>query len=117
METHRRGSDGRRYFTTQFKKEQIARVAREELTLSELARELAVHSSVVRRWQHLIGEGGSAAVAANQEVVPIGELRAAEQRIRELERALGKKTMEVEILQAAREEVKKRPRFYGVSKK
>jgi hypothetical protein len=52
-------------------------------------------------------EGSSAAVAANQEVVPIGELRAAQQRIRELERALGQKTMEVEILQAAWDEVKK----------
>jgi hypothetical protein len=42
-------------------------------------------------------------------------LRAAQQRVRELERALGKKVMEIEILQAARDEVKKRPRFYGVS--
>ena len=46
METHRRGSDGRRFFTTQFKQEQIARVVRQELTLSELARELAVSPSV-----------------------------------------------------------------------
>ena len=37
----------------------------------------------------------------------MSELRAAQQRIRELERALGRKTMEVEILQAARDEVKK----------
>lgn len=58
-----------------------------------------------------------AAVASNQEVVPVSELRAAQQRIRELERALGKKTMEVEILEAAWDEVKKRPRFYGVSKR
>jgi transposase len=117
METHRRGSDGRRFFSSEFKREQIARIDREELTLSELARELAVQPSVVRRWQHLSVKGSSAAVASNQEVVPIGELRAAQQRIRDLERALGKKTMEVEILQAARDEVKKRPRFYGVSKK
>ena len=109
METHRRGSDGRRFFTTQFKQEQIARVVRQELTLSELARELAVSPSVVRRWQHLSTKGSSAAVASNQEVVPVSELRAAQQRIRDLERALGKKTMEVEILQAARDEVKKDP--------
>ena len=109
METHRRGADGRRFFTTQFKQEQIARVVRQELTLSELARELAVSPSVVRRWQHLSTKGSSAAVASNQEVVPVSELRAAQQRIRDLERALGKKTMEVEILQAARDEVKKDP--------
>jgi hypothetical protein len=49
--------------------------------------------------------------------VPAFKLREAEQRIRELERALGRKTMEVEILQAAREEVKKKPSWYGVSKR
>ena len=46
-------------------------------------------------------------MAANEEVVPASELRAAQQRIRELERLVGKKRMEVEILQTARDEVKK----------
>ena len=36
-------------------------------------------------------------------------LREAHQRIRELERLLGKKQMEIEILQAAQEVVKKSP--------
>jgi hypothetical protein len=35
METHRQGADGHRLFTAQFKQEQIARLAREELTLAE----------------------------------------------------------------------------------
>ena len=116
METHRRGSDGRRMFTAEFKQEQIARVARREVTLAELSRELAVSPSVVRRWHALRERGGRTAVAANEDVVPASELRAAQQRIKELERALGKKVMEVEILQAARDEVKKRPRYYGVSR-
>ena len=73
---------------------------------------------MVRRWQHSDATNGSTtAVGANDEVVPASALRAAQQRIKELERALGKKTMEIEILQAARDEVKKRPRFYGVSKR
>ncbi len=117
METHRRGADGRRLFTAEFKQEQIARVARQELTLAELSRELAVSPSVVRRWQVLRDRGGRTAIAANEDVVPASELRAAQQRIKELERALGKKAMEIEILQAARDEVKKRPRYYGVSKR
>ena len=117
MEAHRRGADGRRLFTAQFKQEQIARVGRQELTLAELARELSVSPSVVRRWQRLSLNGSAAAVSADEEVVPASELRAAQQRIRELERALGKKAMEIEILQAARDEVKKRPRYYGVSKR
>jgi transposase-like protein len=117
METHRRGSDGRRIFSADFKREQIARVLRKELTAAELSRELGIEQSVIRRWKHLVERGSHAAVAANEDVVPASELRAAQQRIKELERALGKKAMEVEILQAARDEVNKRPNYYGVSKR
>jgi transposase len=112
METHRRKADGRRVFTPQFKQEQVARLGRQELTMAELARELAVAPQLIRQWQRLSSEGSTAAVTANEDVVPASELRAAQQRVRELERALGKKVMEIEILQAARDEVKKRPRFY-----
>jgi transposase len=110
METHRRKADGRRVFTPQFKQEQVARVERQELTVSELARELAVSPQLIRQWQRLSSAGSTAAVTANEAVVPASELRAAQQRVRELERALGKKVMEIEILQAAREEVKKKTR-------
>jgi transposase len=116
-ETIRRGSDGRRLFSTQFKREQLARIERKELTVAELSRELGIGPGLVRRWQALMDRGGQAAVEANGEVVPASELRAAQQRIKELERALGRKAMEVEILQAARDEIKKKPRWYGVSEK
>ena len=76
-----------------------------------------MEQSVVRRWKHLVDRGSTAAVAANEEVVPASELRAAQQRIRELERLVGKQTMEVEILQTARDEVKKKPHWYGVPKR
>jgi transposase len=54
-------------------------------------------------------------VAADGEVVPAYKLKEAEQRIRELQRALGRKTMENEILRAVQEEIKKRPGYYGAS--
>ena len=110
-----RGADGRRLFTPEFKKQQIGRVLRGEVTLSELTRELDVSPSVVRKWKRLFEHGSEVAVEANGDIVPAHRLREAESRIRELERALGRKTMEVEILQAAQEEVRKRPRWYGVS--
>ena len=116
METHARASDGRRRFTAEFKREQLSRVIRGEVTLAELSREIDVSPSVVRRWKHLVDRGSQTAVAANEEVVPASLLREALQRIKELERALGRKTMEIEILHAARDEVKKRPHYYGVSK-
>lgn len=43
-------------------------------------------------------EGSLTAVAAGEEVVPASELTAALKQVRELQRLLGKKTMEVEIL-------------------
>lgn len=112
METHRRKADGRRIFTPQFKQAQVARLEREELTVAELSRELVVAPQQIRKWQRLCSAGSAAAVTANEPVVPLSELRLAQQRIKELERTLGKKVMEIEILQAARDEVKKRPRFY-----
>ena len=56
-------------------------------------------------------------MATDDDVVPASALRAAQARIRELERALGRKTMQVEILEAAQDEVKKKPHWYGVSKR
>jgi transposase len=101
METQRRGSDGRRLFSAEFKREQVARVLRKEITFAELSRELGIDQSVVRRWQHLVDRGSRTTVAADEDVVPASELRAVQLRIRDLERALGKKTMEVEILKEA----------------
>ncbi len=117
MENVPRGSDGRRLFSPDFKREQVARLQRGELTLTELSRELGISRSVLQRWKHLIAQGGATAVAANEDVVPASELKLAQQQIRELQRLLGKKEVELEILRAARDEVKKRPRFYGVSKR
>ena len=82
-----RGADGRRLFTLEFKKQQIDRVLRGELTLAELTRELDVSPSVTRRWKRLFEQGSCAAVRANEEVVSVRLLKEAEARIRELERA------------------------------
>lgn len=117
METHRRKADGRRIFTPQFKQEQVARIERQEVTVAELSRELAVSPQLIRQWQRLCTAGSTTAVTANETVVPLSELRVAQQRIRELERTLGRKVMEIEILQAARDEVKKSPRFYTGSRR
>jgi transposase len=111
-----RKADGRRIFSAEFKKEQVARVQRGELSAAELSRELDVQRTVVARWLRLASEGSATAVQTNEHLVPESALRAAQERIRELERALGRQTLENEILRAARDEVKKKPRWYGVSK-
>jgi transposase len=116
MDNVPRGSDGRRLFTAEFKRQQIDRVLKGELTSAELSRELGVSRPLIQKWMYLATKGAETAVGSNGDVVPVTELRAAQQRIKELERALGRATMENEILRAARDEVKKRPHWYGVSK-
>jgi transposase len=117
MDSIPRGADGRRLFTAEFKREQIDRVLRGELTVSELSRELGISRGLIQRWKQLATRGAETAVGSNGEVVPLSELRAAQARIKELERLIGKQAVELEILKAAKEEVKKRPHWYGVSKK
>src|SRR5262245_1799503 len=104
-----RKADGRRVFSAELKRTQVQRILTGEKTLAELSRELDISPSVVRNWKRQFETGGTTAVAANDDVVPASQLREAYARIRELERLLGRKQMEVEILQAAREVVKKSP--------
>lgn len=117
MESLARGSDGRRLFTAEFKRAQIDRILKGEITAAELSRELGVSRTLIQRWKHLATRGAEAAMGANGDVVPVTELRGAQARIKELERLVGKQALELEILRAARDEVKKRPRWYGVSAK
>ena len=48
-----------------------------------------------------MSEGGKAAIEATGEVVSVAEVKALKKRIRQLERVLGNKTLEVEILKEA----------------
>ena len=48
-----------------------------------------------------MSQGGKEAVRADDQVVAASEMRRLEERVRELERLLGRKTMEVELLKEA----------------
>ena len=48
-----------------------------------------------------MSEGGKEAVRVDEGVIGASEVRRLEQRVRELERLLGRKTMEIEILKEA----------------
>jgi transposase len=53
-----------------------------------------------------MSEGGVAAVGSDEPVVGSSEVRKLEERVRELERLLGRKTMEAEILREALEQTR-----------
>jgi transposase len=104
-----RKADGRRIFSAEFKRDLVQQILKGEKTLAELSREFDISPTIIRDWKRRYESGAATAVKAGEDVVPASELQAAQTRIRELERALGRKTMEVEILRAAQEVLKKSP--------
>jgi transposase len=71
------------------------------MTISIAAREAGVAPSQLFTWKRLYLEGGLSAVGANESVVAASELQEAQRRIKQLEQALGRKTLENDILREA----------------
>ncbi|MBJ2423522.1 IS3 family transposase [Salmonella enterica subsp. enterica serovar Derby] len=95
------GPEKRRRRTTQ---EEIAIVQHNfeaGMTVSLVARQHGVAASQLFLWRKQYQEGSLTAVAAGEQVVPASELAAAMKQIKELQRLLGKKTMENELLKEA----------------
>src|SRR5919202_1053791 len=93
----------RRRFSTEQKLAVVAETMQPGLSISYVARRHGLSPSLVFRWRRLMSEGGREAVRADDEVVPAAELRRLEERVRDLERLLGRKTLENEILREALE--------------
>ncbi len=91
----------RRRFTTEQKLAVVAETMQPGMSISYVARRHGLSPSLVFRWRRLMTEGGQEAVRADDEVVPAADVRRLEERVRELERQLGRKTLEVEILKEA----------------
>jgi transposase len=91
----------RRRFTAEQKMAIIAETMQPGVSMSYVARRHGLSPSLVFRWRRLMSEGGREAVRADDDVVPASEARRLEEKVRELERLLGRKTMEVEILKEA----------------
>ena len=71
------------------------------MTVSLVARQEGVAASLLFQWRKLDRQGALMAVSAGEAVVPASELAAARAEIDKLQRVLGKKTMENEILKEA----------------
>lgn len=77
-------------------------------SVSMVARQHGVNPNQLFHRRKLYQNGSLSAVSAGEEVVPASELSDALKQIRELQRLLGKKTMENEILKEAVEVMKSR---------
>jgi transposase-like protein len=101
-----RKSDGRRIFSAEFKRQQIGHLLRGELTVAELSRKLGIAPSLLQRWKRF-----HAQVTTNSHTPrrPANNLQT-DEYIRQLQLLVGKQTVELELLRAEVDALKKGPR-------
>lgn len=71
------------------------------MSVSLIARKHGINPSQLFTWRRLMEEGALEGIRSEEGVVPKGQVRELERRVRELERILGRKTLENEILREA----------------
>ena len=91
----------RRHWTAADKLRIVEETLDEGASISVVARRNGVAPNHLYRWRRLMLAGGSVAVREDDDVTANKVVRQLEDRIRELERQLGRKTLEAEILREA----------------
>ena len=70
-------------------------------SVSAVARRYGIAPSLLFYWRRIMESGALTAAGANEEVVPLSEVKLLKDKIRQLERILGQKTVQMEILKEA----------------
>ncbi len=91
----------RRRWTAEQKRVMVEEAELPGMSISSVARKYEVHPNQLFQWRRLMREGALVAARSEESVVPFSEVKQLRVQIRELQRLLGKKTMEVEILKDA----------------
>jgi transposase len=91
----------RRHWSAAQKRALVEEAEQPGNSISSIARKYDVHPNQLFRWRRFIHEGSLVAVGKEERVVPESEVKQLRAQIRELQRLLDKKTMEVEILKDA----------------
>lgn len=91
----------RRRWSTAEKVRLVEEAMQPGMSVSFVARQAGISPSQLFAWKRRMLEGGHAAVQADEDVVGTSRVRDLEKRVRDLERLLGRKTMENEILKEA----------------
>jgi transposase len=102
------GAERRRRWAASEKLAMVRETYEPGMTVSLVARQRGVNPNQLFHWRKLERIGALTAVGAGETVVPAAELEAARRQIRELQRLLGKKTLEAEILREAMEVARER---------
>jgi len=71
------------------------------MSVSLIARKYGIFPSQLFYWRRLVENGALTGIKAEEEVVAVSEVKTLGKRVRELERALGRMTLDNEILKEA----------------
>ena len=91
----------RKRWTPEQKLEIVKQTNEPGSSVSMVARQFGITAAQLSQWRKAYMQGSLMAVGANETVVPASELQEAMRRIKQLEGALGRKTLENEILKEA----------------
>ena len=91
----------RRRFTVEQKLALLEEAERPGGSISETARRFGIAPSLMFLWKRTMDDATKQGLKGNEKVVPEREVKELKDRIKELERVLGRKTMEAEILKDA----------------
>ena len=95
------GNPRRRRWSAEQKKAMVLEAEQPGMSISLVARKYELHPNQLFRWRRLLHEGALTAMRTDEELVPASDVRELRRQIRELERLLGRKTLENEILKDA----------------
>lgn len=91
----------RRSYTVEQKRHLLEEAERPGESITSVGRRYGVSASMMFTWRRAMDEAGDEGLKGGEKVYPESEVRKLKARIAELERALGRKTVDAEILEAA----------------
>lgn len=91
----------RRKWSVEEKRQIIEETYQAGSSVSQVARKYGIIPSQLFYWRRMMESGAMKGISSEEELVPKNQIKDLERRVRELERILGKKTLENEILKEA----------------
>ena len=105
------GPERRRRWTAAEKVAIVNETYEPGVTVSLVARRHGIAPNQLFHWRKLAAQGALTAAGRGEEVVLASDYRALQNQVRELQRLLGKKTLEAEVLKEALEVVDSKKRL------
>lgn len=105
------GPERRRRWTAAEKVAIVQETYEPGVTVSLVARRHGIAPNQLFHWRKMAAQGALTAAGRGEEVVPASDYRALQNQVRELQRLLGKKTLEAEVLKEALEVVDSKKRL------